>query len=97
MNKIKPITKIFLILSIFITLLLLQCKDKKDANESKNVEASSGMPQSSASVPLVESDIAFTELVYESSSVLEGENIEHTYTFTNSGSEVLKLVNVKAG
>ena len=92
MNKIKPIRNIILIISLFTVLLLFQCKQEK-----KTSSTSSGMPQSSASVTLIDSDISFTELSYESSTVLEGENIEHTYTFTNSGSEALKLVNVKAG
>ena len=83
---------IILLMTIFIIVICSMCKSVKEASST-----SSGSPQSSASVQLTESDIAFKETVNDDPTVFEGENIEHIYVFTNSGSETLKVINAKAG
>jgi hypothetical protein len=41
--------------------------------------------------------ISFDQLTHDWGTVLQGTKVEHTYRFSNTGSSVLRITNVKPG
>ena len=41
--------------------------------------------------------ISFDQLTHDWGTVLQGAKVEHTYRFSNTGSSVLRITNVKPG
>jgi hypothetical protein len=99
------------LLSVILILGAASCKDdkavKEEARESLSAQSSEiGQPAAPNTVGVDKNDpeepvgptttIRYDEETFDFGTVMEGEVVMHTYSFTNTGSEPLIIKNAKA-
>ncbi|MEM6722565.1 MAG: DUF1573 domain-containing protein [Bacteroidota bacterium] len=70
--------------------------DSSALNIAKNIPDSAKIPKKEKAVPLKGSKISFSSKTYQYGSIQQGDKVDHTFTFTNTGDRPLNIQNAYA-
>ncbi len=82
-----------LLLAVFAAMAFTSCKeDAANKVKAENVEEAAERDAQAVVYP----EISFDETEYDFGEIEQGTNVEHTFTFTNTGNAPLVITNAKS-
>ena len=85
--------KSILILAVFSAFIFTSCKDDASKKvKEENVAAAADRDKNTGKFPVMQ----FEETVYDFGTIDQGTNVEHRFTFTNTGDAPLVIVDAKS-